>query len=195
MTRIRCRLLTPDLWPDLERLFGPQGACDGCWCMWWRHGKGEDWPAMKGAANRRRFRRLVLDGQAHGVLAYADNEPVGWLSFDRRTDFPRLQRARTLKADDAGRVWSLPCFYVRSGWRGQGVAAALLAHALRYLEQQGAGIVEGYPVRPPADGRRPSAAAAFTGTLSLFAAAGFRPVGDRDAQRQRMRRRLRRPQD
>ena len=27
---------TPQRWPDLERLFGPRGACAGCWCMWWR---------------------------------------------------------------------------------------------------------------------------------------------------------------
>ena len=31
--RIVCRELTPALWPDLERLFGPRGAVGGCWCM------------------------------------------------------------------------------------------------------------------------------------------------------------------
>src|SRR5262245_14820805 len=25
--------LTPERWPDLEQLFGPRGACAGCWCM------------------------------------------------------------------------------------------------------------------------------------------------------------------
>jgi len=25
--------LTPDLWDDLERLFGPNGAYGGFWCM------------------------------------------------------------------------------------------------------------------------------------------------------------------
>src|ERR1700732_3862279 len=28
--------LTPDHWDDFEVLFGPRGACAGCWCMWWR---------------------------------------------------------------------------------------------------------------------------------------------------------------
>src|SRR2546430_2424405 len=23
-------------WPDLEKLFGPNGAYSNCWCMWWR---------------------------------------------------------------------------------------------------------------------------------------------------------------
>ena len=25
--------VTPDRWPDLERLFGPHGANSGCWCL------------------------------------------------------------------------------------------------------------------------------------------------------------------
>ena len=28
--------LTPERWADLEELFGENGACGGCWCMWWR---------------------------------------------------------------------------------------------------------------------------------------------------------------
>ena len=32
------RPLTPDLWPQLEELFGRVGACNGCWCMYWRIG-------------------------------------------------------------------------------------------------------------------------------------------------------------
>ena len=28
--------LTPDRWPDFEKLFGEKGAYGGCWCMWWR---------------------------------------------------------------------------------------------------------------------------------------------------------------
>jgi hypothetical protein len=32
------RPLTPDLWPALEDLFGKNGACNGCWRMYWRIG-------------------------------------------------------------------------------------------------------------------------------------------------------------
>ena len=28
--------LTPERWDDFEALFGPRGACGGCWCMYWR---------------------------------------------------------------------------------------------------------------------------------------------------------------
>jgi len=36
--KLDIRPLTPDLWPALEDLFGKRGACNGCWCMYWRIG-------------------------------------------------------------------------------------------------------------------------------------------------------------
>ena len=27
--------LTPERWKDFEKLFGPKGACAGCWCTYW----------------------------------------------------------------------------------------------------------------------------------------------------------------
>ena len=44
------RDLTPERWDDLVTLFGSNGACGGCWCMWWRIEKGERWPEVKGAS-------------------------------------------------------------------------------------------------------------------------------------------------
>lgn len=81
---------------------------------------------------------------ALGVLAFTGGEPVGWRAYRPRADFPKLDRARTLTCDDAERVWSIPCFFVKNGWRGQGVATALLKHALKSLCHEGAEIAEGY---------------------------------------------------
>ena len=36
--KLKIRPLTPNLWPALEDLFGENGACNGCWCMYWRIG-------------------------------------------------------------------------------------------------------------------------------------------------------------
>jgi hypothetical protein len=30
--------LTPDVWLALEDVLGNKGACNGCWCMYWRIG-------------------------------------------------------------------------------------------------------------------------------------------------------------
>jgi hypothetical protein len=38
-------------WDDLASLFGPRGACAGCWCMWWRVRRSEV-DRQKGEGNR-----------------------------------------------------------------------------------------------------------------------------------------------
>ncbi|MCA9680095.1 MAG: GNAT family N-acetyltransferase [Kofleriaceae bacterium] len=183
--------LTPDRWPDVERLFGPRGACAGCWCMFWRLDAGERFDDVKGDAARRRFRALVRADRAHGVIAYAGDEPVGWATYDRRRDLPRLDRAPSLACDDADQVWSLPCFFVKSGWRGRGVATTLLDGALAALRDRGARVVEAYPVKLTGDGRMP-AAFVYTGVPALFERAGFVSVAARPRGKQRYRRTLRR---
>ena len=188
--RIETKDLTPEAWPDLERLFGRHGAFGGCWCMYWRIAKGEKWRELGDADAKRRFKRLVTDGSAHGVLAYADGEPVGWCAYGPRREFPRLERARTLTCGDVDRVWSLPCFFVKAGHRGQGVAGALLRAALAALAARGARVAEAYPVRPSEPGKAIPAAFAWTGTRALFDAAGFRVVGNRGGGRERVRRAL-----
>ena len=53
--------LIPERLGDLERLFGPRGACAGCWCMYPRLRHAE-FQRGQGAPNRRAFRRLVHAG-------------------------------------------------------------------------------------------------------------------------------------
>lgn len=186
-SKVQTRELTPALWPDLEALFGNNGACGGCWCMYWRQERGEDWSKLKGATNKRRLRGLVRTGRAHGVLAYVDGEPVGWAAFERRRDLAKLDRAPSLACDDAEKVWSLPCFFVKAGYRRQGVASALLAAAIKAVRRRSGAVVEAYPVRSAKFGKAIPAAFAWTGTIPMFEAAGFEPVGPREGGKQRMR--------
>jgi GNAT superfamily N-acetyltransferase len=186
-TKLAVRDLTPELWPALVTLFGPRGACGGCWCMYWRLEKGERWEDLKGAPAKRRLKRLVAAGKARGAIAFAGQEPVGWIAYGPRRDFPRLDRARTLACPDAGEVWALPCFYIKPGWRDRGVAAALLAHALKSLRRLGAPVAEGYPVNLKTGQRLPNAFA-WTGTRGLFERAGFELAGPGSTSKVRMRR-------
>ena len=94
---IRFEELRPGLWPAVERLFGTNGACDGCWCMCWRASSYEAWKKMKGADAKEAFKNLVQKGMAHGVLAFAEDDPVGWCSFGPRHDFPVLENSQTYK--------------------------------------------------------------------------------------------------
>jgi GNAT superfamily N-acetyltransferase len=187
--RLTIRDLTPSLWPAMQSLFGERGACGGCWCMYWRLNKDERWDELKGNRARARMRALVRNGEALGALAFASAEPVGWCAYGRRQDFVRLERARTLACTDAEHVWSIPCFFIKTDWRDQGVATALLEHALKSLRRRGAKIVEGYPVNLKGEERLPNAFA-WTGTRAMFESAGFRLAGPATTSKVRMRRRL-----
>src|SRR5512138_1302693 len=112
--------LTPDRWPDLVKLFGPSGACNGCWCTWWRLTKAE-FDVGRAEGNRRRQERYVKAGNVAGLLAYAGGEPVGWIAIEPREALPRLARSRTLAPVDDQQVWSITCFFVARPWRGKGL--------------------------------------------------------------------------
>lgn len=187
---VRIEALKPSHWSAIERLFGANGACAGCWCMFWRLDKGERFDDVKGAPAKKRFKALVTKGRAQGFLAFDGDEPVGWLAAGPRRDFKKLDRAPSLKVDDADRVHALPCFFVKSGHRGQGVASALLAAAVKRLKQDGATLLEGYPVKPPKPGAPIPAAFAYTGTLPLFEKAGFELAQAKPRGKQRVRRAL-----
>jgi GNAT superfamily N-acetyltransferase len=187
--KLRTEELGPAHWPHVERLFGANGACGGCWCQAWRIAPGEKWNDVKGATAKARLRRGVRAGTVHGVLAFDGETPVGWCTFGPRLSFPRLERARTLKCDDAERVWSIPCFFIARGHREQGVATAMLARALDAMKRRGAEIAEGYPSKPDASGKYVPTFA-WTGTRSLFAKAGFAVAGNAEGSKQRVRKSL-----
>ncbi len=183
--KIETRELTPALWPELEKLFGPNGACAGCWCMWWRLGPSERISIANGPRMKRRQRALVESGASRGVLAFVDGAPVGWCAYARKSDLSRLQRSKSLASPDAAGIWSIPCFFVKASFRGQGVSRALLRHALRSIRAAGGRVAEAYPVRPPATN-----AAAFTGTVPLLESEGFITLTSHPRGRQRARREL-----
>jgi GNAT superfamily N-acetyltransferase len=176
--------LTPDRWPDLEALFGPRGATGGCWCMWWRL-KRSEFDALKGEGNRVAFRMVVEEGPPPGVLAYADGQPVGWCAIAPRDDYPALARSRILKRVDDQPVWSVTCFFIAKGWRRRGLAVHLLRAAVAFAGENGAQIVEGYPVEPRKDDM--PGVFAWTGMASTFRRAGFVEVARRSETRPVMR--------
>lgn len=178
------RPLTPERWPDLEKLFGPRGACGGCWCMAWRLRRA-DFDAGKGDANRRAFHDLVAADAQPGVLAYAGAEAIGWCAVAPRADYPALARSGVLAPVDDCPVWSISCLYIARPYRRRGVSVRLLEAAVQFARRRGARVVEGYPIEPFAD--EVPAAFAWTGLVSAFRQAGFREVLWRSKARPIMR--------
>jgi GNAT superfamily N-acetyltransferase len=181
--------LTPSRWKDFEKLFGPRGACAGCWCMEPRQTRAE-WERLKGDKNRRAMKRLVEKGiRPPGLLAYIGREPVGWISIEPRDAFSKLERSRILAPVDDKPVWSIVCFFVDKRYRRQGLSVALIKGAVDYARKKGARIVEGYPVEPKKDSVAP--VFVFTGLAPAYRKAGFKEVARRSETRPIMRRTLR----
>jgi GNAT superfamily N-acetyltransferase len=176
--------LTPDYWSDFEKLFGPRGACGGCWCMYWRLIRSQ-YEDQHGEYNRRSIKALVESGNIPGILAYEDDEPVGWCSIAPRDEFPTLGRSRILKPVDDQPVWSVVCFFIARKQRRRGLTVQLLRAAIEYVPSKGARIIEGYPVEPKA-GKSPDVFA-YTGLASAFKQAGFVEVLRRSETRPIMR--------
>jgi GNAT superfamily N-acetyltransferase len=176
--------LTPERWTDFEKLFGPRGACAGCWCMYWRLTRSQH-DKQQGELNRLAIKALVDLGNIPGILAYIDNEPVGWCSIAPREEFATLARSRILKPVDDQPVWSVVCFFVARKHRRQGLTIQLLNAAVEYAASNGAKVIEGYPVEPK-EGKAPDVFV-FTGLSSAFQQAGFKEVLRRSETRPIMR--------
>lgn len=154
---------------DLERFSGQHGKFRYCSCMRWRNTSAE----YKSSTKDRRCEELsdlVHDGTPVGVLAYRDDEPIGWCSVAPRETYRGLERYRALGRIDDASVWSVVCFFVDAKARRGGVTVGLLRAAVQYAVAAGAGIVEGYPVEP---GPR---LYTYMGSPATFTAVGFRDV-------------------
>ena len=152
--------------------------------MYWRLTRAE-FDRKRGQGTKRALKKIVNAGQAPGILAYAEGEPIGWCSVAPREAFPVLERSRILKRVDDQPVWSVVCFFVARPFRRKGVTVKLLAAAVEYAQQHGAKIVEGYPVEPKKEAV--ADASAYTGLVSAFRQAGFVPVLRRSETRPIMR--------
>ncbi len=177
--------LTLDRWNDLQTLFGPNGACGGCWCMYWRMAR-KDFVAGKGAVNQARLLG-VLQTTSPGVILYHGLDPVGWCAVAPRVDYPVLARSRVMAPVDDKAVWSVICFFVRKEWRKKGLGVSLLRAAMEFAKEPGGVILEGYPT----DSEKQTAAPfIWTGLASMFKKAGFKEVARRSATRTIFRKNL-----
>ncbi len=176
--------LTPDRWADFKKLFGPRGACGGCWCMFLRLRRSQ-FNQQKGAKNRAAMKRIVQAEEVPGILAYAGSEPVGWCSVGPRETYPVLENSRVMKRLDDLPVWSVVCLFVAKAFRGKGVSVELLKAAADFARKRGGKIVEGYPVEPPR-GKMPDPFV-YTGSASAFRKAGFQECARRSETRPMMR--------
>lgn len=175
--------LTQKLWRDFEILFGTQGACGGCWCMFWKL-RGKEYSENTGDSARQIQKSIVDAKIVPGLLAYSEGYPVGWIAIEPRREYPRLAHSRNLKPIDDQEVWSITCFFIEKKHRRKGITVELLKAAVEHAKDNGAKIVEGYPVDVKKNEAPPSI---FTGTASAFKHAGFKEAARNSALPQEYR--------
>jgi GNAT superfamily N-acetyltransferase len=191
---IEVRPATADRWRDLVTVFGRRGE-DPSWC-WCQIFLRSEHPTPSAAElpldNRDALRQEIAHAAiAPGLIAYADDHPVGWTRVGLRHAFPGVRGnralARVLNDDDAG-LWWVTCFVVDSRHRRSGIGSALLQAAVEFAREHGALAVEGHPVDVAAlKSARVAGSAIYTGTVAMFAAAGFAEVARTYSSRPVMR--------
>jgi GNAT superfamily N-acetyltransferase len=177
---LRVQPLTADLWPALEDLFESGTACKRCWCMYWRIGSA--YRKRPAEVNKAAFYGIVQAGPPPGLLAFDGGTAVGWCQLSPRDSLPWLDRALHLKRVDDLPVWCISCFYVRKGYRKQGITSALIREALKAARNPGVPALEAYPL----DGDLTSSSS-FTGFASTFLKLGFKRIACRVPSRPIMR--------
>ena len=156
-----------ELWADLEDLFGKRGACNGCWCMYWRI--GPKYHKRDRIINKGELRQIISSGRFTGLLAFVGNIPVGWCQLTPRWDLPWLLKNGYGSFNKDHNVWCISCFYIKPGYRKKGITRALINASIDYAKDAGADLLEAYPRKSECS---------FTGYPSTFVKAGFKIEGE-----------------
>lgn len=166
---------------ELQRVFGERGDAHGCQCQWFKLAPKETLNGLGVDELRERLVEQARCGHprartSSGLVAWVDDEPVGWVAVEPRTAYRGLVRVGKVpwegrdedREDDS--VWAVTCFVTRVGFRRRGVSGALLAAAVEHAREHGALAIEGYPMK---GAQGAIVGELFVGLESVFARAGF----------------------
>ncbi|MEO6509703.1 MAG: GNAT family N-acetyltransferase [Nocardioides sp.] len=180
---------------DLDVVYGGKASGYRCRCQRYKLFPGESFaglgPDALAARQREQTRCGAADsGTTSGLVAYLDDEPVGWCAVEPRPAYHGLLRP-TFRIHWEGReedkedesVWAITCVFARAGYRKQGVATALAAAAVEHARTNGARAVEAYPIIDKAA----LSEELHVGTEAMFADAGMTVVSHPSKRRIVMR--------
>jgi hypothetical protein len=86
-------------WADLQEVFGTADYPGRCYCQHYKT-RGWHWSYLTDEDRRARLRHQTQCDNPRastttGLVAYYDNEPVGWVAVEPRPAYPRLLGMRT----------------------------------------------------------------------------------------------------
>jgi GNAT superfamily N-acetyltransferase len=181
-------------WEDLQAIFGTRGQAFTCQCQRYKLRRREAFRSFLVEERADRLRGQTDCGHPEadatsGLVAYLDDEPVGWCAVEPRTAYEGLVRNNRVpwtdrdedKTDDS--VWAVTCLLTRAGFRKRGVSRALARAAVGFARDHGARAIEGYPITT----KEVIQEELHVGTVSVFADAGFAEVSHPTPRRLVMR--------
>lgn len=173
--KVEFRPVTPETWPDFEKLFESRGGPKSCWCTVWRtvETPTTERPAT---AKKQEMKRRISSAEPVGLLGYLGSEPIAWCSIAPRHTY-RASMSDVMEGDETQNIWSMVCFFVSRPYRGQGMFQKMIRAAEEHAARNGATLLEGYPVDPDAPSYR------FGGFVPAFEQAGYEPVGRKGTRR------------
>ena len=190
---VEIRPLSAELIDDYFDFFNNRAFTDnppwgGCYCIGWQMTREENeeqvvkraqelggGAAGMMAALRETVVRQITSGALRGYLAYADGMSIGWCNVNDRAALPDVSATGfELPAPASGREKVVLCFEIAPGYRGMGVASALLERAASDAAREGYEVIEAFP-RALAERDKWD----YTGPLRLYEKAGFVQAGRR----------------
>ena len=167
------RDFTPALLEDYIRFFDKEAQYDkpeweGCRCIHFHLNAVYEAAYKAGTPFDEISRDILNKGLVRGHLAFSDGKIIGWVNTNDKSAYDRLLADGALWADDKPKTKAAVCFLVRPDMRRQGIAAALLAHAVAKARQEGYAVFEGYPAVEDCDEYE-----AHHGTVDMFEKQGF----------------------
>lgn len=166
--------LTVNNWNKFVQLFGSNGACGNCWCMYYRLSKSDFQEGKVDDGNKQAIKDLVWKNKPVGILAFYEGQAIAWCAFAPREDFIKLEKSRVHKRIDNNPVWSIPCTFIDKNFRRMGVSVELLKGVIEYAKTSGIKIIEAYPTIPT-QAKLPDSFA-WIGLFKSFERAGFEIV-------------------
>jgi GNAT superfamily N-acetyltransferase len=162
---------------DFVALFDGPGGPSFCWCMVWR-ATAKEGRGTPGSLRKKQMLSRIKKDIPVGLIAYQNSMPVGWVSIAPRQTYQRL-KGPSQKPNEI--IWSLVCMYIQRKCRGQGLAHRLIAAAVKHARENGATIIEAYPVAADAPSYK------YLGLVPTYERAGFTFIEMADKRRHVMR--------
>jgi GNAT superfamily N-acetyltransferase len=129
-----------------------------------------------GRVSRKVAEQQIDSGILRGYLAFADSVAIGWCNANDKANFPiESCTGERFYAPTEKRKKAVVCFEIDPGYRGKGIATALLQRVIDNARSEGYTAVEAFPIV-----RNERYEWDSTGPLRLYGKAGFFRAVERD---------------